>query len=496
MRRGGERASRDAALCPPRPPVRLRPDVNDVALANFRCNKAGRCSARFMQKLYKNIHHSPALQPTRLRHFPCSSARRPRYSFRTFTAQELLCLPVTESTSSAPAHCSIASAVHSPKPCRFPRAVRGSVRAPAVRRAVALDAGLVDTVLAIREGSARRDVHRRRWPSLRGLLPRRHRRDVRPCAGTVARALVQQATRGYTTMLPSEDAAWVSRELARRFKLPVWQFALSASDANRFVLRWARGHRPQHDRGVQRLLSRHGRRRVRRSRRWPPRAARQPARAVVRPAREHARRRIQRPRRARSGAERRRCRLRARRRDDEHRDGAARSGLLGGGPENDAPPWHAARSTRRTRSAAARGGAVAHDLEPDMLVVGKPIAGGVPCAVWSSAPNWRNARSRRNSNAPPGHSGIGTTLREHARDAVMRRDARRSRDRRGLCAYVRTRRAAGDGLEQAIAKHELPWCVTRIGARTEFQFASRRRATARSPARSSTANSSTSCSTC
>ncbi|MCA3838108.1 transaminase, partial [Burkholderia sp.] len=56
----------------------------------------------------------------------------------------------------------------------------------------------------------------------------------------VARALVEQATRGYTTMLPSEDAAWVARELARRFKLPVWQFALSASDANRFVLRWAR----------------------------------------------------------------------------------------------------------------------------------------------------------------------------------------------------------------------------------------------------------------
>ena len=56
----------------------------------------------------------------------------------------------------------------------------------------------------------------------------------------VARALIEQATRGYTTMLPSEDAAWVSRELARRFRLPVWQFALSASDANRFVLRWAR----------------------------------------------------------------------------------------------------------------------------------------------------------------------------------------------------------------------------------------------------------------
>ncbi len=54
----------------------------------------------------------------------------------------------------------------------------------------------------------------------------------------VARALAQQATRGYSSMLPSEDAVWVAQELARRFRLPVWQCALSASDANRFVLRW------------------------------------------------------------------------------------------------------------------------------------------------------------------------------------------------------------------------------------------------------------------
>ncbi|HRI17643.1 MAG TPA: transaminase, partial [Burkholderiaceae bacterium] len=56
----------------------------------------------------------------------------------------------------------------------------------------------------------------------------------------VAAALARQATRGYTTMLASEDAAWIGEELARRFGLPMWQFALSASDANRFILRWTR----------------------------------------------------------------------------------------------------------------------------------------------------------------------------------------------------------------------------------------------------------------
>ena len=56
----------------------------------------------------------------------------------------------------------------------------------------------------------------------------------------VAEALHRQALRGITTMLPNADAAWVGGELARRFGLPVWQMAMTATDANRFVLRFAR----------------------------------------------------------------------------------------------------------------------------------------------------------------------------------------------------------------------------------------------------------------
>ena len=56
----------------------------------------------------------------------------------------------------------------------------------------------------------------------------------------VTEALFDQAGRGITTMLPSPDAAWVGAELARRFGLPSWQLAMSATDANRFVLRFAR----------------------------------------------------------------------------------------------------------------------------------------------------------------------------------------------------------------------------------------------------------------
>ena len=56
----------------------------------------------------------------------------------------------------------------------------------------------------------------------------------------VAEALAAQARRGITTMLPNDDAPWVAAELARRFGLPSWQLAMTATDANRFVLRFAR----------------------------------------------------------------------------------------------------------------------------------------------------------------------------------------------------------------------------------------------------------------
>ena len=47
-------------------------------------------------------------------------------------------------------------------------------------------------------------------------------------------------------MLPTEDAAWVGDELARRFGVPRWSFTLTATDANRWAIRLARQrHRPR-----------------------------------------------------------------------------------------------------------------------------------------------------------------------------------------------------------------------------------------------------------
>ena len=58
--------------------------------------------------------------------------------------------------------------------------------------------------------------------------------------GELAEAIALQARKGLTTMMPTPDSIWVSNELSNRFGTMKWQFCLSATDANRFMLRFAR----------------------------------------------------------------------------------------------------------------------------------------------------------------------------------------------------------------------------------------------------------------
>lgn len=65
----------------------------------------------------------------------------------------------------------------------------------------------------------------------------------------VVRAVAEQAAKGITTMLPTENAAWVGEEMVRRFSLDRWMFTLTATDANRAALRICR-----HITGRQKVL--------------------------------------------------------------------------------------------------------------------------------------------------------------------------------------------------------------------------------------------------
>jgi glutamate-1-semialdehyde 2,1-aminomutase len=55
-----------------------------------------------------------------------------------------------------------------------------------------------------------------------------------------SKAVAERYAKGATLMLPTEDSIWVAGELARRFGLSKWQLTLSATDANRFAIRIAR----------------------------------------------------------------------------------------------------------------------------------------------------------------------------------------------------------------------------------------------------------------
>ena len=247
-------------------------------------------------------------------------------------------------------------------------------------------------------------------------------------------------------MLPSEDAIWVGRELTRRFGLARWQFALTATDANRFAIRLAREltGRPKvlvfnwcyHGTVDETFVG---------ARRRDGRLARRQRRAAGAARRDDARRRVERPRGARARARSRRRRLRAGRAGaDEHRHRPARAGLPRAAACGDARDGDAA-DHRRDAHALRRAGRVhrsprararpAHGRQVDRR--GHPgrgvrLLGGGRRAARGAAPGRREVGHRRHRRHARRERALA---RRHARDA------RRGADRRGLRADDRPRRA-------------------------------------------------------
>jgi glutamate-1-semialdehyde 2,1-aminomutase len=288
----------------------------------------------------------------------------------------------------------------------------------------------------------------------------------------VAQAVARQATRGLTYMLPTDDAIAVGRLLGERFGLPHWQVATTATDANRFALRVARAvtGRPKvlvfngcyHgtvDETFVRLAD---------------------GRAVHRP-----------------GLLGQADDLTARARVVEFNDVAGLQRELAHGdvacvitepvmtnscmvlPEDG---FHVAlrRLTREagtlllidethTISTGPGGYTRAHGLEPDLFVLGKPVAGGVPASVWGFTNDVARRLDEVRAQTPPGHSGMGTTLSANALSlAAMRANLEQVMTAE---AYAHMERLAGklaDGLQQVLERRRLPWHVVRVGARVEF----------------------------
>ena len=108
-------------------------------------------------------------------------------------------------------------------------------------------------------------------------------------------------------------------------------------------------------------------------------------------------------------------------------------------------------------------------LDPDMFVLGKPVAGGVPASVWGMRPDVARRLAAYNSQRGPGFSGIGTTLSANPLQfAAMRATLAEVMTAKNYARMERGAARLAAGLSAVIARHGAPWHVARVGARVEF----------------------------
>ena len=110
-----------------------------------------------------------------------------------------------------------------------------------------------------------------------------------------------------------------------------------------------------------------------------------------------------------------------------------------------------------------------HGLDPDIFVVGKCVAGGMPTAVWGLQPAVAEAFNRYDEAREPGHSGMGTTLSANPMQfACLRANLAEVMTAANYAKMEKGAARLAKGLGKAIARHKAPWHVVRVGARVEF----------------------------
>ena len=288
----------------------------------------------------------------------------------------------------------------------------------------------------------------------------------------LAAALAKQASEGLSYMLPTESGAALSQRLAAMFALPKWQVTTTASEANRAVIRWCRGIS-----GRPKILTFNG-----------------AYHGAVDDAFIDLKGGVPKMRASLIGQA---HDLRDTTTAIEFNDEAALTEALRAGDiacvlaepvmtnvgmVRDAPGFlQTLRALcdetgtllvfdeTHTISSGYGGHGVTHGPTPDLMVVGKSIGGGVPCAVYGFSAEVAERMAALNASRPAGHSGIGTTLSANAL-AITAMDAMLS-DVITPAAYDHMLRGAArlvTGLEQEIAAADLDWHVTQVGARVEF----------------------------
>ena len=287
-------------------------------------------------------------------------------------------------------------------------------------------------------------------------------------------AIAAQARRGITFMLPTEDAVLVGEELQRRFGLAYWQFCLTATDANRFALRLARqitGRRwvlvmngCYHGTVDETFITLEDG--VPRQR--PGNAGPQVDPTLTTRVVEFND-------------------LPALKRALAPGDVAcvlAEPAMTNIGIIHPDPGYHAAlrEITRRTGTlliidethtlcCGPGGFTAAHGLEPDMLTMGKPLAGGVPAATYGMSAAVAERILANSSILESDTNGIGGTLAANALSlAAMRATLERVLTAQAFSRTVPLAERWTTAVAEVIRRYELPWNVTRLGCRAEYWF--------------------------
>jgi len=289
-------------------------------------------------------------------------------------------------------------------------------------------------------------------------------------------AIAERARRGITMMLPTEDSVWVGQELGRRFGLPLWQFSLTATDANRWAIRIAREitQRPK-------VLVFN----------WCYHGTVDETFATLAPDGGGV---VARPGNVGPPVELDRTTKVVEFNDLEALEQALAPGdvacvlaepaLTNIGIVPPEPGFHQAlrQATRRTGTlliidethciCAGPGGATrAWDLEPDILTIGKPIGSGVPAGAYGLSHDVARRMFDADAADYEDAGGVGGTLAGNALSvAAMRVTLAEVLTDDAFARMIGLGERFEAGVERVIAAHDLPWHVTRIGCRCEYLF--------------------------
>ena len=290
----------------------------------------------------------------------------------------------------------------------------------------------------------------------------------------VADAIAERARTGITTMLPSTDSTWAAEELARRFGVPSWQFALSATDANRFVLRYARHltGRPRiavydwcyHGTVDETFAILDGDRVVPRPGSMGPQADVATTTAVL-------------PFNDADALDRRLA-------EGDVACLLMEPALTNIGIVLPEPGYlDAVREiTRRhdvllvidethTLCAGPGGCTAAWDLDPDFVVVGKAIGGGVPAAAYGMTQAVADRLMGPMALPEIDVAGVGGTLTANALSlAAVRATLSTCLRQEEFDIAIPLAERFTEGVANVIAEHDLPWHVQRLGCRAEYWF--------------------------